>query len=48
MERVDRIDQMRRFRRYAKRYKPQDTSHRHRLPDRQQKTVQVNAYSRRI
>lgn len=46
--RVDRIDQIRRFRRYAKRYKPTDTAHRHRLADRQRKTVHVPAHTRRI
>jgi hypothetical protein len=30
-----------------KRYRPNDTSHRHRLPDRQRKNVHVIAYNRR-
>lgn len=30
-----------------KRYAPNDTSHRHRLPDNQRKTVHVVTYSRR-
>ena len=36
------------FRRFAKRYKPTDTAHRHRLADRQRKTVRVPAHTRRI
>lgn len=33
--------------RYRKMYKPQDTAHRHRLDDEQDKEVHVTAYSRR-
>lgn len=44
----DRIDQLVRFRRYRKRYRPTDTSHRHRLADRQRHTVRVPAHTRRI
>ena len=45
---IDRIDQMRRFRRFPKRYKPTDTAHRHRLKDRQRHTVTVQTHTRRI
>lgn len=45
---VNRIDQLRRFRRFVKRYKASDTAHRHRLADRQRKTVHVPAHTRRI
>lgn len=33
--------------RYRKRYRPNDVSHRHRLPDRQRKSVHVISYYRR-
>lgn len=47
---VDWIDRIRRSRRgrWIKRYKPSDTSHRHRIPDRQPKTTRVVSYTRRI
>jgi len=32
---------------YPKRYKPSDTSHRHRLDDTQDKDIQVSSYHRR-
>jgi len=38
---------MRRARRWIKRYSPTDSSHRHRLPDRQPKGVRVTSYTRR-
>ena len=38
---------MRQRRRRVKRYKPQDTAHRHRLEDDQPKTTRVIAYRRR-
>lgn len=41
------IDRMRRGRRWIRRYKDTDTSHRHRLEDRQPKTQQVRTYTRR-
>lgn len=34
-------------RQWPKRYKPTDSSHRHRLKDRQPKTVKVVSYKRR-
>jgi hypothetical protein len=39
-----RIGQRQAFR---KRYRPNDTARRHRLPDRQRKSVRVVSYSRR-
>lgn len=36
-----------RRRRWRKRYKPNDTAHRHRLSDRQPKSVRVISYTRR-
>lgn len=36
-----------RRRRWRKHYRPTDTAHRHRLPDRQRKTEQVTTYVRR-
>ena len=36
-----------RRRRWRKRYKPTDVSHRHRLSDRQPKSVRVLSYTRR-
>ena len=36
-----------RRRRFRKRYKPTDVSHRHRLADRQRKSVHVVSYARR-
>lgn len=36
-----------RRRRWRKRYKPEDVSHRHRLADRQPKSVRVISYTRR-
>jgi hypothetical protein len=36
-----------RRRRWRKRYKPSDVSHRHRLQDRQPKSVRVISYTRR-
>lgn len=44
----DAIDRMRRSRRWRKRYKPSDVAHRHRLADRQPKTVEVTTHRRRI
>lgn len=44
----DDIDRLQRFRRFPKRYKPSDAAHRHRLGDRQRKTVRVPAHTRRI
>lgn len=41
------INRMRRARRWVKRYKPNDTAHRHRISDRQPKTQQVVSYMRR-
>lgn len=41
------IDRMRRARRWVKRYKPSDTSKRHRLADRQPKSQHVVSYNRR-
>lgn len=41
------LDRMRNSRRWIKRYKPTDTSHRHRLSDRQPKTQTVTSYTRR-
>ena len=38
---------MRGARRWIKRYSPTDSSHRHRLPDRQPKGVRVVSYTRR-
>ena len=38
---------MRQQRRWMKRYKPQDTAHRHRLADTQPKSQTVVAYRRR-
>lgn len=34
--------------RWVKRYRPRDTSHRHRIKDRQPKSQQVSGYNRRI
>lgn len=48
MRRNNEIQRVRRFRRFPKRYKPNDTSHRHRIKDRQRKTVRVPAHTRRI
>lgn len=45
--RVDAIDRMRSSRRWIKRYKDSDRSHRHRLEDSQPKVQQVKAYTRR-
>ncbi len=36
-----------RRRRFRKRYKTLDVTHRHRLPDRQRKSVRVVSYTRR-
>ena len=44
---IDTIDRLRRARRWIKRYKPSDTSHRHRIHDRQPKTTHVTSYTRR-
>ena len=41
------INRIRRARRWTKRYKPTDTSKRHRLGDRQPKTQTVVSYTRR-
>lgn len=43
----DNINRMQRLRRYRKNYKPSDSSHRHRLPDPQRKTIQVTSHTRR-
>lgn len=43
----DDIHRLQRFRRLRKRYKTTDTSHRHRLGDRQRKTIHVPAHTRR-
>ena len=45
---ISEIQRLRQFRRFRKRYKPSDTSHRHRLKDRQRKTVTVESHTRRI
>ncbi len=44
---IDNIDRIRRIRRWIKRYKSTDTSHRHRIADRQPKSVRVVSYTRR-
>lgn len=41
------IREIGRRRRFIKRYKPTDVAHRHRLHDRQRKSVRVVAYTRR-
>lgn len=44
----DRINQrFRRARRWRKMYRPNDTAHRHRIPDRQPKSTRVVSYFRR-
>lgn len=48
MQGMNEIQRLRRFRRFRKRYKSSDTSHRHRLKDRQRKTVTVESHTRRI
>ena len=48
MTTVNEIQRLRRFRRFRKRYKPSDTAHRHRLKDRQRKTITVESHTRRI
>jgi hypothetical protein len=40
-------NEIERRRRWRKRYKPTDVSHRHRLSDRQPKSVRVVSYNRR-
>lgn len=44
---MNEIDRLRRGRRWIKRYKPTDVAHRHRLRDRQPKSVNVSGYNRR-
>lgn len=44
---IDEIQRLRRGRRWVKHYKPTDHAHRHRLRDRQPKSISVSAYSRR-
>lgn len=44
---LDNIDRLRRGRRWIKRYKSTDASHRHRIHDRQPKSVNVVSYTRR-
>jgi hypothetical protein len=41
------IHEIGRRQRFRKRYRPNDSSHRHRLPDRQRKSVHVVSYNRR-
>lgn len=41
------MERIRRARRWIKRYKPTDHSHRHRLRDGQRKNVRVTSYTRR-
>lgn len=48
VQRIDAIDRIRRSRRWVKRYKPQDTAHRHRIEDSQPKTQHVISYTRRM
>lgn len=45
---IAEIQRVRAFRRLRKRYKPTDTSHRHRLKDAQRKTITVTSHTRRI
>lgn len=44
----DAIDRIRSARRWRKRYKPTDVAHRHRIADRQPKTISVTTHRRRI
>lgn len=46
-QRLFRAELPGRRRHWRKYYRPSDTAHRHRLPDRQPKTVQVDTYIRR-
>lgn len=48
MQGMNEIQRLRQFRRFRKRYKASDVSHRHRLKDRQRHTITVESHTRRI